>query len=525
MKRFSLLAQILLVVFAVFTAMNAAAAGGTQPQAATGPRELTISRIDMGAAVLPVSYNDGLPVWKEVERRLNLKINWEVLPAAQQQYNTSAQARLASGQNLPDLMQLPTNNVTDVIKYADQGLIIKLNNLINSNAPDIVKMLKENPEVAAGITDPDGNIYFVTNYLLDSPNGMGMIIRKDLLDKMGLKVPITIDDWYKTLTAFKTTNFITPTSDIIPLGGNPRFMLSGFGIPVQQSDSIYFNIDANDKIYFNVMRDEFRDYLVFMNKLNNERLIDPMYGTPTTNIGTLQSKGLVPAFPANPGGCDTFADQIRATVGGDPLFVWEFTPVGPDGKSRWAPLSKARSTQFMGITKDCKNPALAIEFLNYIWANKDGVRLNLCGIEGTHYNIVNGKIQFTDDMIKHPQYNIIARLRQVGAFDFLDIQTGEFNIARGVGQYKVGLEYIEANPGKHVFAIPSFIPTSSEQSVVNDLWPDLRTYIDEMTIKFIKGTEPLSNFNAFRNKVRDMGIDKLSAEYQKMYDRYKKVSR
>jgi len=509
------------MILAIILTMNLSAGGGTQSSAAaSGARELTICKPDIAGTATPVSFNDNLPVWNEVQKRLNLKINWEVLPPAQ--YNTSAQARLAAGINLPDIIQLPTTSVTDVMKYAQQGILIKLNDLINSNGPDIVNLFKKNPDLAAGMTDPDGNIYFFTNYLLDVPNGQGMVVRKDLLDKLGLQIPKTIDDWYKVLSTLKTTNLITPTSDIVPYGGNVRFFKSGFGIPVQQPENAYFYPDSNNKIIYDAMRDEFRDYLTFMNKLSTEGMLDPMYGTGATNINDLLTKGLVPTTAANPGDCDNYINQVKGAIGGDPLFVWTFTPVGPDGKGRWVPLPTARGDTYQGITRDCKNPALAMEFLNYVYANPEGTRLSLCGIEGIHYNIVNGKIQFTDNMINNPQYNIITQLRLIGAFHYLDIQNGEFNIARGVGQYKAGIDLIAANPDQYIAAIPALIPTESEQSAIMEYWPDIKTYIDEMTIRFIKGNEPLSNFNAFRNKLRDMGIDKLTALYQGMYERYQK---
>lgn len=487
----------------------------TPSPAAGDPRELTIAISDIG--VENVSYADNLPIWQEVEKRLNLKINWEALPG--DQYATSAKTRLASGQNLPDIMQVP-GSVTDVLKYAKQGLLVKLNDLIEKDA-DMSGFLKAHPEIKSGITDPDGNIYFLTNYLLDVNNGMGMVLRKDWLDKLGMEIPTTLEDWEAVLEAFKTTDLNGQGAGaVVPFGGKPRYFYSAFGLTVQQSDEVYFYPDDSGKIKYDATRDEFKEYLAFASKLYAEGMLDPMFGAGQSQISDLINKNMVASTAANPGDCDNYMSTISATGVEGAEYVWTFTPVDRDGKNRWAPLPSARSSVFMGITKDCENPEVAMELLSYIWANEDGQRLSLMGLEGEHWDMVDGVPVFKDFMLNDPQYSIILMSRKIGGFSFLDIQTKEFNLARGVGEYKKGLELILANEDKYAEALPVFIPTEEESAEINSLWPDIKSYIDEMTLKFIMGTEPIESFDAFRQKLSDMGIDRLTEIYQTVYDRY-----
>jgi len=273
------------------------------------------------------------------------------------------------------------------------------------------------------------------------------------------------------------------------------------------------------------MQPEFREYLIYVNRLFNEGLLNPMFGSSAGQQNQLMNDMLrrnsVASAANNPGDCDNWINFAKTGGAIDPLYVWLFPPQAADGKVRWTPHPTAGNVVRVGVTKDCKNTALAMEFLNYIWGNNDGVRLNNSGIEGVHWNIVNGKLTFVDDVINHPQYNVILRLRQNGGFHFFLTQTQEFNLARGVGQYKAGIELILANMDKVAHAYPSFIPADSEQAIINQYWPDLETYIDETTVKFIMGTEPISNYNAFTQRLDTMGINRVAAEYQKMYERYK----
>jgi len=49
---------------------------------------------------------------------------------------------------------------------------------------------------------------------------------------------------------------------------------------------------------------------------------------------------------------------------------------------------------------------------------------------------------------------------------------------------------------------------------------DVNTYRDEMVAKFIMGTEPLSNYDAFINTIKGMGLDRAIQLQQDALDRY-----
>ena len=49
---------------------------------------------------------------------------------------------------------------------------------------------------------------------------------------------------------------------------------------------------------------------------------------------------------------------------------------------------------------------------------------------------------------------------------------------------------------------------------------DINTYCNEMRIKFITGEESLDNFEAFRDTLRNMGIEEYIAIEQAAYDEF-----
>ena len=68
---------------------------------------------------------------------------------------------------------------------------------------------------------------------------------------------------------------------------------------------------------------------------------------------------------------------------------------------------------------------------------------------------------------------------------------------------------------------PPYINFSMEQQAYCDsLMDEMETYITEMSIKFITGEEPLTNFDAYVAQLTKMGIDNVLAIYRDAYVRY-----
>ncbi|EJW97007.1 family 1 extracellular solute-binding protein, partial [gut metagenome] len=92
----------------------------------------------------------------------------------------------------------------DVVKYASQGLLIPLDDLIEKYAPNIKRLLDENDEYRKVMTAPDGHIYSLPNLTELSPKTHDkLFINKTWLDQLNLPIPETVDEFEKTLIAFR----------------------------------------------------------------------------------------------------------------------------------------------------------------------------------------------------------------------------------------------------------------------------------------------------------------------------------
>ena len=63
--------------------------------------------------------------------------------------------------------------------------------------------------------------------------------------------------------------------------------------------------------------------------------------------------------------------------------------------------------------------------------------------------------------------------------------------------------------------------TAEEQAVIDDIFGDLGTYVNEMINRFVLGELDIDeNWDEFVSNVKAMNIDTVVAAYQSAYDRY-----
>jgi len=476
----------------------------------------------------PKSLTQGLPVWNEIEKRTGVKINWEVVPDSQ--YLEFINVRLAAGRNLPDLFRLPGSPV----KAAADGSIIPLDDLIAKNAPNIRKLFAENPSIESGMRAPDGKIYAISSisdgaYVNDP---FGWLIRKDWLDKLGLKEPQTLDEWYTVLKAFKEKD---PNGngrqDEIPLSPDYSYRGLGifgsvFGLHLFVYSNGYFP-DKNNKVEYQWLKPEAKELVTWFNKLYNEGLIDSQFAVnKSEQIDSGISRNVVGVtnhFVNNVNRFNTMMKQ--AGVQSD----WTITnpPKGPNAEPFYEmgpPIGQA-----FGISKDAKNPDIAMKWLDYIYASEEGARLVTFGIEGLSYTVENGKPKYTDWVSNNPdKLAFNDALRSLGALPttpFLRMREG-FHSAQPIAALEKDPPLAAQVNKVKKYIVPSYpkiLGTQEEVEELTRLESDVNTFVEETIVKFITGRSPLTEWDTFVKNTKSMGVDRILTIRQAQYDRYLKA--
>lgn len=219
-----------------------------------------------------------------LEEKTNIKIDWDLVP--NNALKDRKQLMLASG-DYPEVILHGDLSKEEQMKYGSQGVFIPLNDLIEQYAPNIKKAMQEIPYMKDSITAPDGNIYALpqVNECYHCDNALKMWINKKWLDQLRLSVPTTTEEFYNVLKAFKEKD---PNGngkvDELPLSGSDEmwagnvsaFLMNSFILDdyTEKNAGTFLRV-IDGKVDFTANKDEWKQGLIYLNKLYKEGLIDP----------------------------------------------------------------------------------------------------------------------------------------------------------------------------------------------------------------------------------------------------------
>jgi putative aldouronate transport system substrate-binding protein len=484
-------------------------------------------RIAAPDLLIDVSMADNLPIFQELENRTGVKIIWEVDSV---DYNTTMATRLAAAVDLPDMFIVPND---DTVKYANEGLIIPLNDLIYNHTLYMKKWYDAAPDIVKTYTTANGMMYSIPRQFnidwidLSKYNNYVFLVRKDWLSDLGLTVPQTLDEYYAMLKAFKDNDLNgNGIDDEIPFSGIGVEGLAPlgwmYGLHIHPGINNGFYPDSGGKIQYEWINPQTKELLATLNQWFKEGLIDPgfmslpydKYMTQIyNNVGATISFSIWPYF-----GWDATIKEVT----GNPDAAWMGipTPSGPYGNGIIEMATQPGFGHF-AISKDCKNPELAIKWIDYACFSDDAVILNFYGLEGISFEYIDGKPVLLDE-IKNSTDGYTVALQRLGALHseqipYLAGDEGVATIAPFFDMMEYGQEMFEQM--KTAPRMIMTLPTIEETEELSLIMTDMLTYQSEMVAKFITGDEPLDNFDAFVNKLKEIGLNRVLDIKQVQYDR------
>ncbi len=257
--------------------------------------------------------------------------------------------------------------------------LAEIGTLIDQYAPNITNLFEIRPDLKKLVTAPDGKIYSIPTgeeaAFLKSRNFMWL--NKVWLEKVGLPMPKTLDEFETALRAFKTqdpnengkqdeipfTTYMEGTRSIYhPFGA--------FGVP---TDSNYLMV-KNGKVIFTPQEEGFYEGLVWYNKMVSEELIDSQSFTQT--IQEYRSKAGSKEMII--GGM--YDNAIYNAVGDDRYDMFQLVQYqveGPHGDALWRVNPGATETgggmseDRFTISIDAPNPEVLVRWVDYINSSKE----------------------------------------------------------------------------------------------------------------------------------------------------------
>lgn len=487
------------------------------------------------SAALTSKYTDfsNLPRYKEISKRTNITLQVICPPVGQEKDQFTL---MVSSGSLPDIIDgTAVQNLYPggVQKAYSDGIVVKLNDLIKKDAPDLNKIYSTYKDVDALAKDDNGNYLFVPfiRGQAQMASFSGPIVRKDWLDKLNIPVPQTIDDWYSMLTQFKTKMGATAPLLLSYGGGTAwdgafvnNFLIGSYGVGLG-----WFLEDG--KVKFGSADPRFKDFLTEMAKWYKEGLLDPEFSTESTKTYDAKAgSNKAGAFYGGAGGA--LGKYIQAMAKVDPSYKLTGVPVPTLKKGDINRFYQTGNivNQESYITSKCKNPDLAMAFLNYGFS-RDGYILYNFGIEGTSFTWQNNYPTYTSLVTKNPDGLTMGTAIQEYAFASTfgnmvqDPRYGE--------QYSPTQEQQDAlktwtaaqsklTPAQSYICQGRLIADESSSIASNQT--QINTYRDESMLKFITGVQPINDntFNAYVSQLKSLGLDTVQKTMQGAEDRFNK---
>lgn len=419
--------------------------------------------------------------------------------------------------DLPDIIYEWDGNIPGGVQKAlADGSIIALNELMDEGYfPNLKAYLDSDAEIDKLCKNDDG-LYAWTPMIrmADSPVVFnGNMIRKDWLDDLGLEVPTTVDEYEEVLRQFKENKGATAGYSVA-YNSYGRFVMS-YGI----CEGFYLD---NGIVKYGFVEDGYLDFLTTFNRWYSEGILDPdMFSQDIdafyAKIAT-EKTGLV---WGNTGGELGKIETMKAD-NPEMEFVPIPNPVLHEGDVFPVDVSSSRVNSVgCMISSTCENKEAAARVLDYVYGEEGHMLANF-GIEGVSYEIKDGEPVFTDLITNNPDgYSIQQALSfYAGSNNKPFLNDRRMMLQTYALQEQKDSLTIWATPNAPIKQMPPLTFTAQEATEFNQIMTDITTYADEMKLKFIMGTEPLSNYEEFVNTIKAMNIARAIEIQQAAYDRY-----
>ncbi|WP_426451782.1 extracellular solute-binding protein [Paenibacillus sp. S-38] len=414
---------------------------------------------------------------------------------------------MIASDDLPDILR-PIGGVEQTL--IQQGGALPLDDLLPKYAPNVWKLIPEEAWDIVRAASPDGKIYFVPK-VYTIPERVPMI-RKDWLDKLGLSMPQTKEQYFEMMRAMRDKD---PNgngkADELPTTGRElgKWMDHLFGMygvamwegnpewDIYDGKIQYAGITPNMKAAISMIRDMYKEKLLdnetFLNKGEvwqakiNNNLVGHWYHLPAS----LKDKYAAMKKTAP-----------DAYVAGMPLPKVE-------GFTGFVTQKSMGEVEWMIPTASEKNAPNALKLLDFFYnpENEEFVRF---GIEGQQHEVVDGVKRLLPESEDRP----IALGMQ--NFNTKDTMQKRIEQTYPADQVKMVMDIFDVGISQ-----ARRIAGDGMSSSVYEGFPDIQSHklFQQYVAKIIIGEWPLEKFDEFVEKWKSSGGDAVTKRVQEWYGR------
>ncbi|SEK54884.1 putative aldouronate transport system substrate-binding protein [Pseudobutyrivibrio ruminis] len=476
-------------------------------------------------------------IFKRLEDDTNVHVEWTAISS--DQWGDKISLNMANVNTLTDFVFNAGFSDSDLLRYADQGVIIPVEDYIDEYMPNLSTVFEKYPEYRTMCEDENGHIWALPwieqlgsekTAIQTVGNNMTFINQK-WLDFLGLETPTTVDEFEQVLLAFQEHSSelqkeFNIDGDIIPMScivndQDPNLLINGFGDGIGDVDmGQHIAVNDDGKVVCTATTDGFRDGVEWLHKLYSEGLIDPECFTQdwSTYVAKGKSHRYGVCFSWDVANIDNIQDYVPLAA-----LKADTVSVTPQNGSFTSGFDRGRCV----VTSVCSNPALVCAWLDQMYDPFQSPQNNW-GTYGEDDDFDIFELSENADgepMLKHAALGDASpvEVREAecvgGPLAILDEYYDVYVTCPDDAQYRLDWikdYYTDDMHCKYVY--PKVFMSADDTEQLSTIQTDLVSYLNSSKAEFIRDGITDATWQSYLDQVDSYGLDQYLEIYQKYFD-------
>ena len=479
-------------------------------------------------------------IFKRLQEKTNVEIKWTAIQG--DQWADKITLNMSDPNKLTDFVFTAGFSDSNLLKYADYGAIIPLEEYIDAYMPNLKSVFDKYPEYRTMCTDVNGHIWSLpwieqlgSEKTAIQTVGNMSFINKKWLDFLNLEIPETVDEFEQVLIAFRDhaselqeefgiDGSIIPMSCIVNNGDqDPAILINGFGEGYGDADKDrHIAVTDDNKVICSATQEGYKKGIQWLHKLYEQKLIDPEAFTQewSTYVSKGKSGRYGVCFSWDVANIDNLKDWVPL-----PVLTADTTNLTPQNSSFTSGFDRGRCV----VTSVAKNPALVCAWLDQMYAPLQSPQNNWGTYgEDDEFDIFEmGENEDGEPMLKHAPLGDASpvEVREAeavgGPLAILDEYYGKYVTCPDDAQYRLDWIKDYFTPDMHTkYVYPNVFMSREDTETLSNLQADIQKTINAKKSDWIMNGFDDADWDKYLQSLDAYGLNEYLELFQKYLDAY-----